>query len=113
MSYKQVYEVQYISPYLSEVVMHYEKILIEFKKKMVCDLLETYPSMEYRDITFEVLKPEPSELHRLVEDFKCLDGRYHYGGAFVSREWLEKELSQKDYKIFMNAYVEEADNEQS
>lgn len=111
MSYKQVYEVQYISPYLSEAVMNYENIITEFKKKMVCDLLEIYPSMEYRDIRFEVLKPEPSELYRWVEDFKCLDGRYHYCGDCVSREWLEKELSQKDYKIFMNANVEGGANE--
>ncbi len=111
MSYRHVRAVKFMSPYTHLLPVDHEKILTTLKKTMVDELLEDYPSTEYRSITFEVLKPSPSELGELAESFKRLGGRYHYGGDFVSREWLEKELSQKDYKIFMNAYVKEADDE--
>ena len=76
---------------------------------MVLALLEKYPSTEYRSIIFEVFKPESQELCKLVESFKYSDGQYHYDGNFVSREWLEKELSQKDYKVSMSVYIAEGD----
>jgi hypothetical protein len=87
--------------------MNYEGIIAEIKKKMVFDLLETYPSMEYRSIKFERLRPNQRELCEAVEKFKCLDGRYYFDGDFVSRKQLEKELALKDYKIVMCAYVKE------
>lgn len=112
MSYKQVKGLQFISPYIFQVNIDCEKVILGFKQHMVNDLLENFPSMDYRSITFELCKPNSHELRIWVEDFKCLDGRYHYGGDFVSREWLEKELSQKPYKITMCADVWEEEQKE-
>lgn len=103
MSNKTVKCVQFISPYIDAAVMDYDGYIACLKQKMVCDLLETYPSMVYNNITFEIRKLDRSELPTWLNQFKLLDGRYLYHGEVVSREYLEKELADKDYKIIMTA----------
>jgi hypothetical protein len=83
-----------------------------FKQKAVGDLIEEYPNIIYSEICFDVQKMSGSELYESIEYFKTVSGRYLYQGEFVSRERLEKELSQLDTLLTMTAWIKETENEE-
>lgn len=84
-----------------------EEMLSVFKEKAVFDLLREHPKLTYFEASFDIQKVNKAELNECIEYFKTISGRYLYEGDFVSREYLEKELSQIDSKIVMTATIAE------
>lgn len=78
-----------------------------FKQKAVGDLFEEYPNIIYSELYFDMQKMSDAQLYESVEYFKTVSGRYLYQGKFVSREYLEQELSQLDTQLIMTARIKE------
>ena len=75
-------------------------------------MLEEYPNVVYSEVYFDLQKAEGRDLYESVEYFKTSDGRYIYnGGNFVSREWLENELSQMPATLTLTAWIKENEDE--
>ena len=112
---KDLNNVQYVSklllPLAYNLKIDIEELITAEKKRAVAELFENYPTITYCEISFTTQKASRSEVNEAVEYFKCRDGRYIYDGEFVSREFLEKELSQIDANLFMTAWIKEKENE--
>ena len=89
------------------LVQDRDEIISTFKHKAVQDLFDEHPNLIYFEAYFELQKVNKAELNQCVEYFKTISGRYLYGGEFVSRDYLEKELSQIDSRIVMTAAIKE------
>lgn len=83
-------------------------LISTFKHKAMQDLLDEHPNLVYLEASFEVTKVNHKELCECVEFYKTVSGRYLYEGNFVSREFLEKELSEITSKIVLTAGIGEA-----
>lgn len=84
-----------------------DEMVSTFKHKAVQDLLDEHPKLTYFEAIFDLQKMNKAELSESVEYFKTISGRYLYEGNFVSREYLEEELSQVTSKIVLTASIEE------
>ena len=89
------------------LVQDREEMISVFKEKAVFDLLREHPKLTYFEASFDLQKMNKAELNESVEYFKTVSGRYLYEGNFVSREYLEKELSQIDSRIVLTAKIAE------
>ena len=87
-----------------------DEMISTFKHKAIQDLLDEYPKLTYFEATFDLQKMNKAELSESIEYFKTISGRYLYEGNFVSREYLEQELSQIDSRIVMTAAIKESEN---
>ena len=84
-----------------------DEMILTFKHKAIQDVLDDHPKLTYFEATFDLQKMNKAELNESVEYFKTVSGRYLYEGNFVSREYLEKELSQVTSKIVLIASIRE------
>lgn len=108
-------KVQYKAKLMPDIahclVQNRDDLVKYFKQKAVGDLIEEYPNIIYSEIYFDLQKMSGPELCESVEYFKTVSGRYLYRGEFVSREWLENELSQLDTLLTMTAWIKEKEDE--
>ena len=96
-------------PYLSYCLrVDMDKLISMHKKKALEDFIEKYPSITHFETLFELEKASKTEICEAVEGFK-IDGRYIYKGEFVSREYIEEELSKVDTKLITTICFMEAD----
>ena len=89
-----------------------KRLVADCKAKMVRDMMEKYPARAYVELAFETQRLEGEELERRIDPYRRADGRYIYRGEFVTRQFLEEELSQIDAVLKLTAYVRSEDLEQ-
>lgn len=83
----------------------YEDFIGDQKKRMVCDLMDEYPENRYELVCFDVEGSDAELFEAIEHNFKGRDGRYHYDGNFVSREFLEKKFENIPCQIRLTAYA--------
>ena len=109
---KNLKKVQYVVKLLPDMahclVANRAEMISAFKHRVLQDLLNDHPNLVYFEASFDITKVNSAELGECVEFFKTMSGRYLYEGNFVSREFLEKELSSIDSKIVLTAKIGEA-----